>query len=78
VERFRKQIKRMVDMIGETDVDKIIEVVKGLEKDQAYEEGYYLVKQIEEVKKETIKAEKKDVAVESEKREASEIEIGFI
>ncbi len=63
VKRFQKQIKKIINMIGETDVNKIIDAANSLPKEEPYEEGYYLVKQIEEVKKEAILVEGKDVII---------------
>ena len=63
VERFRKQIKKIVDLINEEDINKIIEVANSLPKEQPFEEGYYVLKEVEEVKKETLFKSGNDVAV---------------
>jgi tetrahydromethanopterin S-methyltransferase subunit A len=63
VARFQKQVKKIINMIGETDMNKIIEMANSMPKDGPYEEGYYVVKQIEEVKKEAILVEGKDVII---------------
>ena len=63
VERFRRQIKKVIDLIGEEDVNKIIEAAKSLPREEPFEEGYYVIKEVEEVKKETIFTEGRDVLI---------------
>lgn len=55
VDRFREQIIEVVDMIWETDVDKILERIKLLPKANAFEKGCYEVKEIKKAQEETIK-----------------------
>jgi tetrahydromethanopterin S-methyltransferase subunit A len=52
VERFRRQIKKVVNLIDETDTVKIIETIKLLPKEEPYEEEPFVVKTIVEAKKE--------------------------
>jgi len=52
VERFRKQIKKVINLIDETDVIKIIERIKLIPKEEAYNEEPFVFRLIEETKKE--------------------------
>jgi len=54
VERFRKQIKKVVDLINETDVIKIIETIKLIPKEEPFEEEPFIFKLIEDTKKEIV------------------------
>jgi tetrahydromethanopterin S-methyltransferase subunit A len=54
VERFRKQIKKVIDLINETDVVKIIETIKLIPKEEPYEEEPFVFKLIEDTKKEIV------------------------
>jgi tetrahydromethanopterin S-methyltransferase subunit A len=51
VERFRKQIKKIINLIDETDVIKIIEKIKLIPNEEAYDEEPFIVRIIEETKK---------------------------
>jgi len=63
VERFRRQIKKVINIIEEEDVNKIIAAVNSLPKEEPFEEGYYVIKEVEEVKKETIFTEDRAVLI---------------
>lgn len=76
VERFRKQIIKIVDLIGETDKKKIIEVIKALPKENPFEEGYYLVKEIEDIKKEKIEVKEGELSVTA--NQVDEVQIGNV
>ena len=52
VERFRKQVKKVINLIDETDTIKIIERIKLLPREEPYEEEPFVVKTIVEAKKE--------------------------
>jgi len=52
VERFRKQIKKIINLIDETDVIKIIEKIKLTPREEAYNEEPFVFRLIEETKKE--------------------------
>lgn len=52
VERFRRQIKKIINLIDETDTVKIIETIKLLPKEEPYEEEPFVVKTIVEARKE--------------------------
>ena len=52
VARFRKQIKKVINLIDETDTVKIIEKIKLLPREEPYEEEPFVVKTIVEAKKE--------------------------
>jgi len=49
--RFQKQIIKVIDLIDETDLNKIIDVIKSLSKKNPFEEGCYIIKTAEKVKK---------------------------
>jgi tetrahydromethanopterin S-methyltransferase subunit A len=51
VERFRKQIKKIINLIDETDVIKIIEKIKLIPNEEAYDGEPFIVRIIEETKK---------------------------
>ena len=52
VERFRRQIKKVINLIDETDTVRIIEKIKLLPREKPYEEEPFVVKTIVETKKE--------------------------
>jgi tetrahydromethanopterin S-methyltransferase subunit A len=52
VERFRRQIKKVVNLIDVTDCDKIIETIKLLPREEPYSEEPFVVKAEEEEKEE--------------------------
>ena len=52
VERFRRQVKKVINLIDETDTVKIIERIKLLPREEPYEEEPFVVKTIVEAKKE--------------------------
>jgi len=52
VERFRNQVKKVINLIDETDTVKIIEKIKLLPRERPYEEEPFVVKTIVETKKE--------------------------
>ena len=52
VERFRKQIKKVVNLIDEIDIVKIIETIKLLPKEEPYDEEPFVIKALAEPKKE--------------------------
>lgn len=52
VERFRRQIKKVINLIDETDVIKIIEKIKLIPREEAFEEEPFIFRLIEETKKE--------------------------
>lgn len=54
VERFRKQIKKVINLINEVDETKIIEAIKSLPKELPYEEEPFIIKFETETKKEII------------------------
>lgn len=54
VERFRRQVKKVINLINETDVTKIIETIKLIPKEEPFEEEPFVVKVIEEVRKEVL------------------------
>jgi tetrahydromethanopterin S-methyltransferase subunit A len=62
VERFKRQIIKIVDMIGVEDPAKIMETVRSLPKEQPFEEGFYIVSGIQEAKK-AAEVESRDVSV---------------
>jgi len=76
VERFRRQIIKIVDLIGETDREKVIEAAKALPKEKPFEEGYFTVKEIENIKKEVVKAEEGEISVAA--KETGELQIGNV
>lgn len=49
--RFQKQIIKVIDLIDETDLNKIIDVIKSLPKEEPFEDGCYVIRAVEEVKK---------------------------
>jgi len=52
IERFRKQIKKVINLIDETDPIKIIEKIKLIPKEEAYEEEPFVYKLVEDAKEE--------------------------
>jgi len=54
VERFRRQVKKVINLIDETDVIKIIEKIKLIPKEDAFEEEPFIFRLIEETKKEVV------------------------
>ena len=52
VERFRRQVKKVINLINDTDVTKIIETIKLIPKEEPFEGEPFVVKVIEEVRKE--------------------------
>jgi tetrahydromethanopterin S-methyltransferase subunit A len=56
VERFRRQVKKVVNLIEETDTVKIIETIKLLPREEPYSEEPFVLKMAEEAKKETASA----------------------
>jgi tetrahydromethanopterin S-methyltransferase subunit A len=54
VERFRRQIKKVINLIDETDVIKITEKIKLIPKEEAFEEEPFVFKLIEDAKPETV------------------------
>jgi tetrahydromethanopterin S-methyltransferase subunit A len=54
VERFRRQIKQVINLIDVTDNAKIIETIKLLPKEEPYSEEPFVVKADEEEKKESV------------------------
>jgi len=52
VERFRRQIKKIINLINETNEIKILEAIKALPKEEAFEEEPFVVKIVNEIKKE--------------------------
>lgn len=54
VERFRRQIKKVINLIDEVDNVKIIEKIKLIPKEEPYEEEPFVIKFAEEAKKEVI------------------------
>ncbi len=76
IHRFQRQIIKIVDLIGEVDENKIIEAIKALPKEPAFSDGYYLVKEIEAIKKETVKIESTGSLIAEGK--ACELQIGDI
>jgi tetrahydromethanopterin S-methyltransferase subunit A len=52
VERFRRQVKKVINLIDETDVIKIIEKIKLIPREEAYNEEPFVFRLIEETKKE--------------------------
>lgn len=52
VERFRKQIKKVINLIDEIDVIKIIEKIKLIPREEAYNEEPFIFRLVEETKKE--------------------------
>jgi len=52
VERFRRQIKKVINLINEDDVVKIIETIKLIPSEEPYEEEPFVFKLIEDTKKE--------------------------
>jgi len=52
VERFRKQVKKVINLIDETDTNKIIESIKLLPIEEAYDEEPFVFKLIEDTKEE--------------------------
>ena len=63
VDRFRRQIKKVINMIGEEDINKVIEMAKSLPKEDPFEEGFYVVKTVEEAKKEITMVEGRNVSI---------------
>lgn len=57
VDRFRRQIKKVINLIDETDVTKITEKIKLIPIEEAYEEEPFIVGTVEEEKKEIYKGE---------------------
>ncbi len=53
IKRFQKQIIKVIDLIGEVNEEKIINVIKNLPKEEPYPEGYFLVKEMKEGENET-------------------------
>jgi len=53
-ERFRKQVKKIINLIDETDVIKIIERIKLIPKEEAFEEEPFIIRLVEETKKEIV------------------------
>lgn len=54
VERFRRQVKKVINLINETDVTKIIETIKLIPKEEPFEEEPFIAKIVEEERKETV------------------------
>jgi tetrahydromethanopterin S-methyltransferase subunit A len=54
VERFRKQIKKLINLIDETDVVKIIETIKLIPNEEPFEEEPFVFKLVEDTKKEIV------------------------
>jgi tetrahydromethanopterin S-methyltransferase subunit A len=52
VERFRRQIKKVINLIDEIDVIKIIEKIKLTPREEAYGEEPFIFRLVEETKKE--------------------------
>jgi tetrahydromethanopterin S-methyltransferase subunit A len=52
VERFQRQVKKVVNLIDETDTVKIIETIKLLPREEPYSEEPFVIKAEEEEKKE--------------------------
>jgi tetrahydromethanopterin S-methyltransferase subunit A len=52
VERFRRQVKKVVNLIDETDTVKIIETIKLLPREEPYSEEPFMISMAEEAKKE--------------------------
>jgi len=53
VERFRRQIKKVINLIDETDIVKITEKIKLIPREEAFEEEPFVFKLVEDEKKET-------------------------
>jgi len=54
VERFRKQIKKVINLINETDATKIMENIKLIPREEPYEEEPFIFKMIEDTEKEIV------------------------
>ena len=54
IERFRKQIKKVINLIDETDPIKIIEKIKLIPNEEAYEEEPFVYKLVEDAKEEIV------------------------
>jgi tetrahydromethanopterin S-methyltransferase subunit A len=52
VERFRRQVKKVINLIDETDVIRIIEKIKLIPREEAYNEEPFIFRLVEETKKE--------------------------
>jgi tetrahydromethanopterin S-methyltransferase subunit A len=53
VERFRRQVKKVINLIDETDAVKIIEKIKLIPREEPFEEEPFIVRLVEETKKDT-------------------------